>query len=81
MDRQHFFIFVNDEVERAYAKHGKDSWGRHEFYGVIKEEVDEMWDDIKADAPQDQLTKEIIQVAAMCLRYLETGDRYRKDSL
>lgn len=75
--RQIFWECVIAEVDRAYKKHGRDLWGRHEFYGVLKEEVDEVWDAIKTDAPQDSLTAEIIQVAAMCLRYLETGDRYR----
>lgn len=66
------------ELDRAYAKHGREQWGRHEFYGIIREEFDEMWGDIKADADQETLRKEIVQVAAMCFRYLETGDRYRE---
>lgn len=69
---------VANELERAYAKHGREQWGRHEFYAILKEEVDELWDDIKADAPQDKLRHEAIQVAAMVFRYLETGDRYRE---
>ena len=68
------------ELERAYSKHGRDQWGRHEFYAILKEEVDELWDDIKSDAPQTNLEKEAIQIAAMVFRYLETGDRYREPS-
>jgi hypothetical protein len=60
------------ELCRAYKKHGRAPWSRHEFYGVILEEFEEMWDDIKADAPDEKLDKEIIQVAAMCIRFLET---------
>lgn len=71
---------ISAELERAYAKHGKEAWGRHEFYGVLKEEVDELWDAIKSDAPQDVLIAELVQVAAMCFRYFETGDRYRTDA-
>lgn len=69
---------IVEEVDRAYRKHGRDQWGRHEFLGIILEEFEEMKQDIMADARQDILEKEIIQVAAMCLRYLETGDRYRE---
>jgi len=65
------------ELDHAYTKHGREPWGRHEFYAILKEEVDELWDDIKADAPTDQVLKELVQVAAMCFRYAETGDRYR----
>jgi NTP pyrophosphatase (non-canonical NTP hydrolase) len=75
--RQLFFQMLEQEVERAYRKHGRLKWGRHEFYGIIKEEVDEMWDAIKTNQPDDALAGEIIQVAAMCLRFLETGDRYK----
>lgn len=68
---------IFDELDRAYKKHGAEPWGRHEFYAILKEEVDELWDDIKADAPQENVIKELVQVAAMCFRYFETGDRYR----
>lgn len=69
---------VNQEIQSAIQKHGDNQWGRHEFYAILKEEVDEAWDDIKSDAPQNQLEKEIIQIMAVCLRYLETRDRYRE---
>ena len=75
--RAAFFTRVEDELERAYRKHGMPQWGRHEFYAILLEEVDEVWDDIKADAPLEQLEKEIVQVAAMCVRYFETRDRYQ----
>ena len=70
---------VQREVSRAYHKHGADQWGRHEFYAILKEEVDELWDEIKADNPQIRVRVEAIHVMAMCLRYLETGDRYREE--
>lgn len=68
---------IRKELDRAYAKHGQTPWSRHEFYGIIKEEFDELWADIKSDAPQEQLLKELVQVAAMCFRYFETGDKSR----
>lgn len=42
----------------------------HEGYAVIREEVDELWDDVKANAPREQAKKEAIQVAAMALRFI-----------
>lgn len=75
--RGELFARIGKELDRAYAKHGRDAWGRHEFFAILKEEVDELWDDIKADAPDESLYKELVQVAAMCFRYYETGDRYR----
>lgn len=68
---------IGRELDRAYEKHGTEAWGRHEFYAILQEEVDEVWDSIKADRPLDELAKEAIQVAAMVVRYLETNDRYQ----
>jgi len=64
-------------LEKAYEKHGDAPWSRHEFYGILKEEFDEVWDAIKDDEPIENLMKEILQVAGVCMRYLETGDRYK----
>lgn len=72
------FDRISRELDRAYEKHGRDQWGRHEFYAILKEEVDELWDAIKADKPQEDVRDEAIQIAAMVFRYLETGDRYRE---
>lgn len=64
---------IDAELDRAYAKHGKEPWSRHEFYAILLEEVEELWDDIKADSPLHVVLKELVQVAAMCQRYAETG--------
>jgi len=45
----------------------------HEGYAVLKEEVDELWDEIKKKAENrspEKLRKEASQVAAMALRFL-----------
>lgn len=75
--RAQFWRAVCAEIDHSYAKHGREPWGRHEFYAIMREEVDEVWDEIKGDTPTPDLLKEVVQVAAMCLRYSETGDRYR----
>lgn len=71
-EREALFARINAELDRAYAKHGRVPWSRHEFYAVLLEEVDELWDDVKADASREHMDKEIVQVAAMCFRYWET---------
>lgn len=38
---------VRRELAHAYSKHGRDPWSRHEFYAVLLEEVEELWEDRK----------------------------------
>ena len=80
MTREEFVSAVLNEVDRAYQKHGRYQWGRHEFYGVIAEEFREMESEIfkggSVPFNPEAFVKGIVQVAAMCLRYVETGDRY-----
>lgn len=77
--RRDLYERIDSEIAHAYAKHGSAKWGRHEFYGVLKEEFDELWDAIKSDEPQHRVIAELVQVAAVCVRYFESGDRYRDD--
>lgn len=68
---------VYEEVKRAAAKH-PDSVpfrSRHEAFAVLNEEVDELWDDIKANAHENSV-KEAIQVAAMAVRYVAEFGKY-----
>ena len=59
---------VASELDRATKKFGTFH-STHEGFAIIKEELDEMWDEIK----KNNITRsreEAIQVAAMALRYL-----------
>jgi NTP pyrophosphatase (non-canonical NTP hydrolase) len=50
-----------------------DLHSNHEAYAVIKEEIDELWDEIKKSKDikgNQKIRKELIQVGAMVLRYL-----------
>jgi len=44
----------------------------HEGFAILKEEVDELWDEVKAHPPrcEELIKKECVQVAAMALRFL-----------
>src|SRR4249920_3035738 len=65
-----------EELKKAFQKHGYAKWSRHEFYAILLEEFEELWDDIKADAPETKLNKELYQIIAVCYRFLNTGDKH-----
>ena len=63
---------VADELRRAQAKFPRFS-GPHEGYAVILEELDELWDEVRASKPggdRAAMREEAIQVAAMALRFV-----------
>lgn len=61
---------IEQEYSRARMKH-RPMNSRHEGYAVIKEEVDELWDEIKKREPSpENLRKEAIQIGAMILAFL-----------
>jgi hypothetical protein len=61
---------IKAEVLKAYAKHAP-MHSAHEGYAVLQEEVDELWDEIKADrGVQQSGLQEAIQVGAMAVRYM-----------
>lgn len=61
---------VRDEVERAIRKHGPYA-SAHEAWAVLREEVDELWDEVKADAGYTRAAfAEAHQVAATAVRYV-----------
>ncbi len=76
MRRDHAVWEVERELARATEKFPPFN-SYHEGYAVIKEEVDELWDEVKnshgADRAEviDAIRKEAVQVAAMALRFLE----------
>ncbi len=59
---------VIQELKRASAKF-KPFNSAHEGFAILKEEVDELWEDVKTNNPVGA-RREAIQVAAMALRFI-----------
>ncbi len=68
MDVDTAISLVRAELDRAQAKFAAFHSG-HEGYAVMREELEELWDEIKRNDPH-RATVEAVQVAAMALRYL-----------
>jgi len=62
---------LDDELRRAIIKHGRMN-SRHEAYAVILEELDEFWDEVRAQEINGARCRhELLQVAAMALRAIK----------
>lgn len=67
-----FQELVEIELLRAREKHTRRQSSLHEGYGVLLEEVDEVWEIVKSQNPdKEKLLKELIHVAAMAQRFAE----------
>ena len=65
-------FYIRNEYRNATEKYPK-MVSAHEGYAILKEELDELWDEIKkknADHNLDLMRKEAIQVAAMAIRFI-----------
>lgn len=75
MDTIEVFKEIDAELNRAYAQF-PNFHSPHEGFAVLKEEVDELWLEVrgKSDGPQGlrklAMRKEAIQVAAMAIRFI-----------
>ena len=66
---------IQKEAQRVEEKYQRDYSSHHEFYAVLLEEVQEVWDEIKKKNPdKSKLRKEVIQIGSVCLRYYEQID-------
>ena len=64
-------FMLQEELECAMKKHPVGFHTPHEGYAVILEELDELWDLVKADkARGSDAEREAIQIAAMAVRYV-----------
>lgn len=72
MDPHETITEILSEYDRAMKLY-PNFHSNHEGYAVIKEEIDELWDEIKKSKDvrgNDRIRKELIQVGAMVMRYL-----------
>ncbi len=69
MTDQHAAEMALAELARAREKWPAGFHSGHEGYAVIKEELEELWDAVKQD-DSTQARREVVQIAAMALRYL-----------
>jgi len=62
---------IHVELSRANKIHKPKFASLHEGYGIINEEFDELWDEIKRKEPVDMLiVEEATQLAAMCVKLI-----------
>ncbi len=55
----------------SYCKPDGDFTSPHEAYAILKEELEELWEDIKNDDGKSyHANREAIQVAAMAIKYV-----------
>src|SRR5260370_31258259 len=69
MSPQEALAKIRIEYERAAARQGAFNWGQ-EGYAVIREELDELWEEVKSKDGLGRAWEEAVQVAAMALRFL-----------
>lgn len=69
------------EIQRARASFPNLN-SVHEGYAVILEELDEFWDEVKMkydSRSDDRMRKELVQVAAMCIRTIADVLAFEKE--
>lgn len=72
MEKSKAIVLVLDELDSALEKFPLFN-SSHEGYAVLKEEIDELWDEIKNNKdPMSSVNqkKEAMQVGAMAIKFL-----------
>lgn len=73
MTREDIFRLVNNELNETDIDKPKFN-SIHEGYAVLKEEFDELWDEIKASKDFEanrMMVNEAVQVAAMAIKFID----------
>ena len=66
---ENFFFDAENEVQRSVELHGDFSGSLHEAYGIMLEEFDEFWDEVKMKQHDPvKLYDELVQIAAMAAK-------------
>jgi NTP pyrophosphatase (non-canonical NTP hydrolase) len=64
---------LTEEMDRALAEYPDHFHSPHEGISVIKEEYEELWDEIKkkpAKRSKKRMREEAVQLAAMAIRFI-----------
>ncbi len=61
---------IIDGVASARKKHPAPYHSPHEGMSILREEVDELWDEIKSDAPVERMREEAMHVAVVAVRFI-----------
>ena len=65
------FDLVKKEYLRVAAMCSVEKFNStHEAYAVLKEEVDELWDEVKSNVNEKDMETEAIQVATVAIRFI-----------
>lgn len=70
MERRKAWRLMRREADKGFSQYG---WlnSAHEGYAVIKEEFDELWEEIKKkDRDDEKMMTEAVHTGAMILRFL-----------
>ena len=73
MERKEIMNLINTELYLA-SRDNASFHSTHEGYAVLKEEVDELWDEIKLSKEtraNRMMMNEAVQVAAMAIKFIE----------
>lgn len=73
-DKQLEWLLLEIRKELAYAQNKFSKYNSsHEGFAVIAEELDELWDEVKAkpySGKNERMTREAIQVATTAIRFV-----------
>lgn len=61
---------VLEQLARVDAKWGRTYASRHEMAAVLREECDELWDEVRRDGANERVAAELVDVACVALRAL-----------
>lgn len=65
------------ELKRACHLHGTSFNSPHEGYAVIREELDELWEEIKKKNPdKDRLLEEAVRIGAMAMKFVQSFENW-----
>lgn len=71
MTEPSFPAYVQDRLEYTRLKYPKPITSKHQAYTLIKDELDELWDEVRKENFKQGLLTELLDIAAVCQRVAE----------